>query len=342
MRVPAASEPASGSVSDQQPDPFARCQLRNVAAALLVAAHLKYMIAAQRSVRGHDDAHRAIHARQFLDDDAVLDVAQPRAAQILGEDGAHVAQLAQLADHFHGEDLVFVPFHDVRRDFRFGEFAHGFAQLDLFGGVFEIHGVGAGRARRSPLWRRPSVRCAAATIAFHRHAAGDGDAEAQLERAVRLLSRADGIQEILHVRVGRGARGSQHFRAIRAVHLLRQIADLLALGNGAVGRPARLRVLPSWLLPKPESHENRISSLCSSVTFMVSGTSRPSFHRYTPPAMLAVCGILQPHHLVPEGQLVAHVFVHVAARIIPEEAPVDIAVGVEIARAALRPGRISR
>src|ERR1039458_9213305 len=55
--------------------------------------------------------------------------------------------------------------------------------------------------------------------------------------------------------------------------------------------PSTSSVLPSWLLPKPESHENRISSECSSVTFMVSGTSRPSFHRYTPPTMFAVCGI---------------------------------------------------
>ena len=90
-------------------------------------------------MRGHDDAHRAIHARQFLDDDGVLDVAQPGAAELFGKDGAHVAELAQLADHFEREDLVFIPLHDVRRNFGLGEFPHGFAQLDLFGCVFEIH-----------------------------------------------------------------------------------------------------------------------------------------------------------------------------------------------------------
>ena len=40
-------------------------------------------------------------------------------------------------------------------------------------------------------------------------------------------------------------------------------------------------------------------------------------------------GDLQAHHFVPEGKLVAQVFVNVAAGIIPEEAPVDVAVGVE-------------
>ena len=51
---------------------------------------------------------------------------------------------------------------------------------------------------------------------------------------------------------------------------------------------------------------------------------------------------LQAHHLVPEGQLVAHVLVDVAAGIVPEKAPVDVAVGVESDARPLHPGTISR
>ncbi len=76
---------------------------------------------------------------QFLDDDGVLDVAEPGAAQLLREDRAHVAELAEFANDFEREDLRFVPLHDVGRDFGLGEFADGLAQLELFGRVVEIH-----------------------------------------------------------------------------------------------------------------------------------------------------------------------------------------------------------
>src|ERR1019366_3385553 len=39
-------------------------------------------------------------------------------------------------------------------------------------------------------------------VAFHRHAAGDGDAEADFKGAVGLGGAADGIEEVLHVRPG--------------------------------------------------------------------------------------------------------------------------------------------
>ena len=45
-------------------------------------------------------------------------------------------------------------------------------------------------------------------------------------------------------------------------------------------------------------------------------------------------------HLVPEGDLVAHVLVDVAAGVVPEEAPVDVAVGVEIDASGPRPGTL--
>src|SRR5262249_40672022 len=41
-------------------------------------------------------------------------------------------------------------------------------------------------------------------------------------------------------------------------------------------------------------------------------------------------GDLKIERLVPESKLMAHVLVEIAARIIPEEAPVDVAVGVEL------------
>ena len=117
-------------------EPFARRQLRNVLPPLLVAAHLVNVVRAERSVRGHDDAHRAIHARELFNDDGVLDVAQPGAAQFLGKNGAHVAELAQFADHFERERLRLVPFHDVRQDFAFGELPNGFAKLESAPGVY--------------------------------------------------------------------------------------------------------------------------------------------------------------------------------------------------------------
>src|SRR5207245_2017267 len=43
----------------------------------------------------------------------------------------------------------------------------------------------------------------------------------------------------------------------------------------------------------------------------------------------------QVQHLVPDGQLVAHVFVEVAAGIVPEEPPVDVTVGIEVVRRRL-------
>src|SRR5258708_6911926 len=73
-------------------------------------------------------------------------------------------------------------------------------------------------------------------VAFHRHAAGDGDAKAQLDRAVRLLSGSDAVHEILHVGplVGGGRAG--HLLAVRTVHLFRQIADPVVVPrNRAVG-----------------------------------------------------------------------------------------------------------
>ncbi len=87
-------------------------------------------------------------------------------------------------------------------------------------------------------------------ITIHCHAARDGHAEAKIERTVRLLPRPDAVEEILHVR----------YRRCRPV-------------------PSTSSLTPSALLPNPESQLTRTSSGCSNDTFIVSGTSRPSFHR---------------------------------------------------------------
>src|SRR5450755_3780642 len=72
-------------------------------------------------------------------------------------------------------------------------------------------------------------------VAFHRHAAGDGDAEADFKGAVGLRRAADGIEEVLHVRLGVGAGDAGHFVAIFPIDLLRVILDgLRGVRDGAI------------------------------------------------------------------------------------------------------------
>ena len=95
---------AAGFGLGQRPaaQPLAGGQFGKIAPPLLVGAHLINVVGAERRMGGHDDAHRAIHAREFFNDDGVLDVAQPGAAEFFREDGAHVAELAEFADDFEG------------------------------------------------------------------------------------------------------------------------------------------------------------------------------------------------------------------------------------------------
>src|SRR5579885_3478176 len=85
-------------------------------------------------------------------------------------------------------------------------------------------------AFRIPAQRTPGA------ITVHGHAAGDGNAETELKGTVRLLARANAIQEILHVSVRRASRAAGHFRSVGggAVNFLRDIADLAAAGNRSV------------------------------------------------------------------------------------------------------------
>src|SRR5450759_2227011 len=66
-------------------------------------------------------------------------------------------------------------------------------------------------------------------VAFHRHAAAD------FKRAVGLRGAADGIDEVLHVRLGIAARDTGHVIAVFAVDLLGVILEgLRGVGDGAV------------------------------------------------------------------------------------------------------------
>src|ERR1035441_22751 len=76
-----------------------------------------------------------------------------------------------------------------------------FASDDLFPGCIPAHG-------------------ALLPVALDRHAARDGNAEPQLERAVRLLAGADAVEKILHVGARQAAGGAHHFVAVGPIHLL--------------------------------------------------------------------------------------------------------------------------
>src|ERR1700679_2514476 len=89
------------------------------------------------------------------------------------------------------------------------------------------------------LYRVPA-HGASGVEALDRHAAGDGNAEADLERAVVLpagagIIIANDVEKVLHMGAGRGIGLAQHFDAVRPIHFLRQVADLLAFRDGAVG-----------------------------------------------------------------------------------------------------------
>ena len=61
-------------------NPFTGGQLRNVLLALFVVAGEKDVVRAKRVVRGNNQRHTGIYARQFLDNDGILDVAKAGSA----------------------------------------------------------------------------------------------------------------------------------------------------------------------------------------------------------------------------------------------------------------------
>ena len=97
VRVPAASEPAPGSVSAQAPIFSPRGERRDPALPLLVVAELVDVVGARASCGRRRDADRRIDLRQLGDHEHVLDVAEAGAAELLGEDDAEEAELRRLA-----------------------------------------------------------------------------------------------------------------------------------------------------------------------------------------------------------------------------------------------------
>ena len=83
-------------------------------------------------MRGDDQPDRRVDARQFLDDDRVIDVAESRAAQLFRENDSEKAEFTALLDYLERKDLLLVPFEDVRRDLRLRKLADLFAELLLF------------------------------------------------------------------------------------------------------------------------------------------------------------------------------------------------------------------
>ena len=64
---------------------------------------MKNMIGAERIVRRHNEADGGIDAREFFDDNRVVDVAEPRAAQLLGKDCAQKPELPGFLDGSSGK-----------------------------------------------------------------------------------------------------------------------------------------------------------------------------------------------------------------------------------------------
>ena len=157
-------------------------------------------------------------------------------------------------------------------------------------------------------------------IALHRHPARNRNPIADLERAIRLRPGPHAIEKILHVRTRRGRRLAQHSPP-------RPDGSPSAANNESAGPakssrrcPARLPSIPGWLLPKPESQVNSISS-----GMLHRHAHRVGHFAAVLPQINAAGHAhrlrnLQTHHLVPERNLLAHVLMHVAAGIIPEEA----------------------
>ena len=138
------------------------------------------------------------------------------------------------------------------------------------------------------------------------------------------------VEEILHVGARRGIGLAQHFDAVRPVHFLRQVADLLASRDGAVGPEhvfgdAELVVAEAGI----PGEQQRL--------MLHDDVHRVRHFAAVLPAVEAAghgdcVGNIEAHHLVPERELLGHVLVHVAAGVVVEEPPVDVTVGVEIAR----------
>ncbi len=97
LRVPPASEPASGSVSDQHPSHSPPASFGTYLFRLFLGARQKDMVGAQRIVGRHDQRHAGVDACQLFDDNRIVDIAQAGAAQFLGKDHPQKSQVARVS-----------------------------------------------------------------------------------------------------------------------------------------------------------------------------------------------------------------------------------------------------
>ena len=86
LRVPAASDPASGSVSDQHPIHSPVASFGMYLAPLLIVTGCENVIRAERVMSRDDQTYGWIDAREFFNDDGVIDVAEARASEFFRED----------------------------------------------------------------------------------------------------------------------------------------------------------------------------------------------------------------------------------------------------------------
>ena len=118
---------------------FALRERHDVFLALRLGAEFIDVVGAERIVRGHDESDGAIDARELLDGDGVFDITESGAAVSFRKDDAEQAEIGQLGQQLRGKLRGFIPFHDVRSDFRLREIAHGALELLLFVGEGEVH-----------------------------------------------------------------------------------------------------------------------------------------------------------------------------------------------------------
>ena len=88
---------------------------------------------------GHRQRDRRIDAGELLEDHHELDVAEPHAAELLGEEDAEQAHLGELGDHLRREGARGVVLLGERRELPLGEGADRDLEALLVVGQREVH-----------------------------------------------------------------------------------------------------------------------------------------------------------------------------------------------------------
>lgn len=114
-------------------------QWRKIFLLLRVTAVLIDVIRAKRIVCGYRDADRSIHTRKLFNRCGIFDIAQTGASILLRKQNAQQTESAQLWLQLGGKMLSLIPFHHMRRDLCFSEFAYAHLHLQLLVSKFEFH-----------------------------------------------------------------------------------------------------------------------------------------------------------------------------------------------------------